>query len=55
MDEEKRRRIAERFAMDDLPCGRAEDDHVVKAVGEALESEERMALPTRTPYTDGEY
>lgn len=25
MDEEKRRRVAERFALDDLPCGRAQE------------------------------
>lgn len=45
MDEERRRRVAERFAMDDLPCGRAEDDYVVGAVREALEAGEPIRAP----------
>lgn len=55
MDGERRRRVAERFAIDDLPCGRAEGNYAVKAVEETLESEERTALPIRTPYTDGDH
>ena len=45
MDEERRRRVAERFAMDDLPCGRVEDEAVMGAVEEALESGEHIAPP----------
>lgn len=45
MDEERRRRVAERFAMDDLPCGRAENDYVVEAAEEVLESGERITPP----------
>lgn len=45
MDEERRRRVAERFAMDDMPCGRAENDYVVEAAEEALEADEPIRAP----------
>lgn len=44
MDEERRRRVAERFAMDDLPCGRA-----TGAPGTDLEDGTRAPGPGQVP------
>lgn len=43
MDGERRRRVAERFAMDDLPCGRA-----TGASGTASEDGTRAQVPGRS-------
>lgn len=50
MDEERRRRVAERFAMDDLPCGRAADDDVTEEAERELKEDEPIRAPEGRVY-----